>query len=251
MKDRHRILLAEDNLDLVRVLTDNLLIDGYSVSECTDGESARALILAQQPDLVILDVMLPRLNGFSVLREVREAGFAGLVLMLTALGEESDKVRGLRFGADDYLAKPFGLMEFLARVAALLRRARPRPEAPVPTRLCFGEIVIDTPTRQVMRAGEAVELTPKEFDLLVTLYVENGAVVSREQLLARVWMHRGQARTRTVDTHMGELRRKLERDPSAPRHLITVRKSGYRLDRGEAAAGAGVSAGAGGDTDRD
>jgi two-component system, OmpR family, alkaline phosphatase synthesis response regulator PhoP len=232
MTERSRILVVEDNADLARVLVDNLVIEGHAVSECADGESARAMILSDVPDLVVLDVMLPRLDGFRVLREVREVGYAGLVLLLTARGEESDKVRGLRFGADDYLTKPFGLLEMLARVEALLRRGTPRVMRALPTLCTFGDVRCDVVTRQVFRNSTAIELSPKEFDLLVTLYQENGAVLSRQQLLARVWLHRGAIKTRTVDTHIAELRRKLEDDPSEPRFLLTVRKSGYRLNRG-------------------
>ena len=228
-----RILVVEDNADLARALSDNLALEGYAVGVVGDGESARRAIVARAPDLVILDVMLPGRDGFSVLRDVRAAGYAGAVIMRTARGAEADKVRGLRAGADDYLTKPFGLLELLARVDAQLRRAA-RAAAPKPAtaqRATFGEVEVEPASHVVRRAGREVVLAPKEFALLLALLARDGAVASREELLAEVWGHSGVAETRTVDTHIAELRRKLERDPSAPRHILTARKAGYRLQR--------------------
>jgi two-component system response regulator MtrA len=151
------------------------------------------------------------------------------VLILTAKGEETDKVLGFRLGADDYVTKPFGVLELLARVQALLRRSRPAAASPEPDR--FGEVHVDVSTRTVRRSGLEVPLTPMEFDLLVALLRRHGAVASRMELLAEVWGHSSAVLTRTVDTHIGELRRKLEDDPSTPRYILTVRKTGYRLAR--------------------
>ena len=152
------------------------------------------------------------------------------VLILTARGEEADKVRGLKLGADDYVTKPFGLLELLARVEALLRRNAPVAAAKrEPER--FGEIAVDRSTRAVTRAGTPIELAPKEYDLLVALLDRDGAVVSRLDLMRRVWGYSDAVVTRTIDTHVAELRRKLETDPAKPRHILTVRKVGYRLKR--------------------
>jgi DNA-binding response OmpR family regulator len=182
------------------------------------------------PGLVILDLMLPELDGFRVLRALREAGSRVPILVLTARGEEADKVRGLRLGADDYVTKPFGLLELLARVEALLRRAQGGvPAAPQESVLRFGDVVVDTTTRVVSRGGAAVELAPKEYELLLALLRGKGAVIPRLDLMRQVWGYSDAVVTRTVDTHVAELRRKLEADPAAPRHILTVRKVGYRL----------------------
>jgi len=225
------ILIIEDNADLALGLRNNLEIEGHAVEVAPDG--ARGLERARQarPDLVILDLMLPRMDGTRVLRALREGGFDVPILILTARGEESDKVRGLRMGADDYVTKPFGLMELLARVEALLRRAGGRA-APAPQNqiVRFGDVEVRLGARTVFQRGRPVDLAPKEFDLLVALWRKRGTVVSRLELLRDVWLYSESAATRTVDTHIGELRRKLERDPSAPRYILTVRKAGYRLE---------------------
>lgn len=224
-----RLLLVEDNRDLAAGLQGNLEIEGYRVDVTEDGESGLRAALQAPPDLVILDLMLPGLDGFRVLRGLREAGCGTPVLVLTARGEESDKVRALKLGADDYVCKPFGLLELLARVEALLRRGTPAEPRPSTER--FGDVEIDLLSREVRRAGEAVLLAPKEYDLLLALLAARGAVVSRIELLRQVWGYPSAVVTRTVDTHVAELRRKLEPDASAPRHILTVRKAGYRLKR--------------------
>lgn len=221
----HRILVVEDQADLARALLDNLELEGYRVACCASGTQAVVRILDSGPDLVILDIMLPDLDGFRVLQKVRKAGFDGAVLMLTARSEETDKVRGLRWGADDYLTKPFGLLELLARVSALLRRVQPATAQNIRR---LGDIELNIEQRVVRRLGQDVALAPKEFELFLALLRHEGAVVSRAQLLSEVWGHSGRVETRTVDTHVAELRRKLERDPSAPEHLLTSRKAGYR-----------------------
>jgi two-component system, OmpR family, alkaline phosphatase synthesis response regulator PhoP len=224
-----RVLIVEDNQDLAFGLRNNLEIEGYAVDVAADGQAGLAAARERRPDLVVLDLMLPGLDGYRVLRQLRAEGLTMPVLILTARGEETDKVLGFRLGADDYVTKPFGVLELLARVEALLRRSR--AVAPQPARAVerFGDVEVDVATRTVRRSGEDVALTPMEFDLLVALLRRQGAVASRLELLSEVWGHSSAVLTRTVDTHIGELRRKLERDPSTPRHILTVRKAGYRL----------------------
>jgi len=225
------ILVVEDNADLAYGLRNNLEIEGYEVDVAADGPSGLAQARATRPDLIILDLMLPGLDGYRVLKSLRDDGLDMPVLILTAHGQEADKVRGFRLGADDYVTKPFGILELMARVAALLRRtARPERDAHRP-RERFGDIEIDPSTRTVFRRREAVALTPMEFDLLVALVRRRGAVVSRLDLLHEVWGHSSAVLTRTVDTQIAELRRKLEDNPAIPRHILTVRKAGYRLDQ--------------------
>jgi len=226
-----RVLVVEDNADLAFGLRNNLEIEGYLVEVAADGEEALRSAAASEPDVVILDLMLPRLSGFHVLKELRRTGSRVPVLILTARGEEADKVRGLKLGADDYVTKPFGLLELLARVEALLRRAGEGASSGVPAWARFGRVEFDRATRCVRVNGEDVALTPKEFDLLVELWDARGAAVSRAHLLERVWGYPSTVLTRTIDTHVGELRRKLERDPSQPEHILTVRSHGYRLVR--------------------
>jgi two-component system alkaline phosphatase synthesis response regulator PhoP len=220
-----RVLIVEDNADLAYGLRNNLEIEGYEVEVAADGARGLDRARTAPPELLILDLMLPELDGFRVLRTLRAEGFAMPVLILTARGEEADKVRGLKLGADDYVTKPFGLLELLARVEALLRRnVRRALDA-------FGDVEIDRATRTVTRAGAAVELAPKEYDLLLALFDRDGAVVSRLDLMRRVWGYSDAVVTRTIDTHVAELRRKLEDDPARPRHILTARKVGYRLKR--------------------
>ncbi|MFN2432889.1 MAG: winged helix-turn-helix domain-containing protein, partial [Gemmatimonadota bacterium] len=209
----------------------NLEIEGYDVAVAADGMEGLESARTTRPDLVVLDLMLPGLDGFRVLRRLREAGSAVPVLILTARGDEADKVRGLRLGADDYVTKPFGVLELLARVEALLRRADRGAGAENGSERVerFGVVEVERTTRIVRRRGEEIALTPMEFDLLVALLRRRGAVASRLELLKEVWGHQAAVLTRTVDTHVAELRRKLEEDPSMPRHILTVRKAGYRL----------------------
>jgi two-component system alkaline phosphatase synthesis response regulator PhoP len=226
-----RILLIEDNRDLAFGLRNNLEIEGYEVATEEDGKSGLKAFAKVNPDLVILDLMLPELDGFRVLKCLRQEGHATPVLVLTAKGEEADKVRGLRMGADDYVTKPFGLLELLARVEALLRRTQgPRDTAEEGRKThCFGSIEVNPSARTVQRGSQAVELAPKEFDLLMALLRARGAVVSRLQLMREVWEYSAAVVSRTVDTHIAELRRKLEENPAAPKHILTVRKTGYRI----------------------
>jgi DNA-binding response OmpR family regulator len=235
------LLLIEDNEVLASGLRSNLEYEGYQVLVAHDAATGRGLANDHRPDLVILDLMLPDTDGYHLLRSLRDAGDQTPVLILTALGEEADKVRGFRFGADDYVTKPFGLMELLARIDALLRRTqRPAPLPPpaigdgAPARdsaLAFADVHIDVSTRTVTRAGIEVPLRPREFDLLAALVRRDGQVASRLDLLRDVWGYDDSVMSRTVDTHIAELRRKLERDPAHPEHILTVLKTGYRIKR--------------------
>ena len=228
MTDSARILVVEDNNDLAFGLRTNLEVQGYSVTLATDGLSGLKLALDGSPDLVILDLMLPELDGIDVLKQIRKADKATPILILTAKGNEVDKVLGLRLGADDYVTKPFALMELMARVEALLRRSGPS-ERTHASRYEFGGIQINTESRQTLKNKAEVELTPKEYGLLLALLQRNGAVASRIELMKEVWGHSSAVISRTVDTHIAELRRKLEQDPAHPEHIITIRKAGYRL----------------------
>ena len=221
-----KILVVEDNEELAFGLRTNLEIEGYEVDVAMDGDAGFEAAKKFAPDLIVLDLVLPKSDGFRVLRAVREAGLRMPVLNLTARGEEADKVRGLKLGADDYVTKPFGILEFLARVEALMRRAA----APPPRQLDhFGDVVVDREARTVTRSGKLVAVTPKELDLLIALLDRGERAVSRLELMRNVWGYSDSVITRTVDSHVAELRRKLEDDPRAPRHILTVQKFGYRL----------------------
>ena len=222
-----RILLVEDEPALVITLTDMLQGEGYNVESSTNGSEAKNRILRESFDLVILDVMLPGMNGFDICKTVREQGYTMPILMLTARDQTRDKVQGLRTGADDYLAKPFDPHELLARLEALLRRA------PAQTRSSdwqeFGDIRLDLQIGRVFRAGEKVDLSERELALLRYLIERRGTVVSRDELLLKVWGYSTAPTTRTVDVHIAMLRQKLERDPKNPELIVTVHSQGYRF----------------------
>lgn len=225
-----RILIVEDNRNLATGLRNNLEIEGYEVDVASDGTSGLALARSVTPDLIVLDLMLPGMDGYRVLRTLREDGVDTPVLILSARGEETDKVLGFHLGADDYVAKPFGLLELLARVDALLRRAAAsRAKNKLTDLVAFGDVQVDPGTHDVRRKGEPVTLRPKEYDLLIALLRRRGQVVSRTELLEEVWGYSGEVYSRTVDTHVAELRRKLEDNAAEPRHILTVRKTGYRI----------------------
>ena len=226
-----RVLVVEDNADLAYGLRNNLEIEGYEVEVAADGEEGLRRARDSRPDVILLDLMLPKLDGFRVLRELRAAGQRTPVLVLTARGEEADVVRGLRLGADDYVTKPFGILELLARVEALLRRADAVAGGDQPRLRRFGDVEVDVAARAVNRRGRAVALTPKEFDLLVALLKRDGAVATRVELIREVWGYPASVVTRTVDTHIAELRRKLEDNAGAPAFILTVPRVGYRLQR--------------------
>ncbi|MFQ5549772.1 MAG: response regulator transcription factor [Gemmatimonadales bacterium] len=225
-----KILVVEDNEDLAFGLKNNLEIEGYEVEVVGDGESAIRSATSHDPNLIILDLMIPKMDGFRVLHTLRERGLEDPILILTARGEESDKVRGLRLGADDYVTKPFGVLELLARVEALLRRALPTGNSVDKRPLIqFGNVFVDPNTRTVKVCDTEVQLTPKEYELLMALLRRDGAVASRVELMKEVWGYQAAVLSRTVDTHVAELRRKLEPEQSSPCHILTVRKVGYRL----------------------
>jgi DNA-binding response OmpR family regulator len=219
-----RILIVEDNRNLAHGLVTNLEFEGHEAEVAEDGATGLSRALARVHQLILLDLMLPGADGFHVLERLRADGVDTPVLVLTARGDETDKVRGLRSGADDYVTKPFALRELLARVEALLRRGRRTP-----TPLAFGAVKVDPTTHEVTRAGRPVTLRPKEYELLRALLRREGRVATRSELLREVWGYRDSVVSRTLDTHVGELRRKLESDPARPRHIVTVRKAGYRL----------------------
>jgi len=223
---RRSLLLVEDELGLVRTLTDMLRSEGYDVRAATDSLGALALARERRFDLVILDVMLPGEDGFEVCRRLRRAGKCMPVLMLTARGETRDKVAGLKSGADDYLTKPFEAAELLARIEAQLRRAQGllgRAEHR------FGDVCIDLAKGTVTRAGETVELSALLYQLLVYFVEHRGELLSRNELLDKVWGFDAMPTTRTVDVHVSWLRQRIEPDPSHPRYLLTARGLGYRF----------------------
>jgi DNA-binding response OmpR family regulator len=228
-----RILVIEDNAGIADGIRLNLELEGHQVRTASQGDAGLTILESWSADLLVLDVMLPGADGFQVLRLLRERGATLPVLLLTARGAEADRVRGFRLGADDYVTKPFSLPELLARIEAILRRAKGNVPAP-PDRWSFGDVRLDAGTREVTKGGAPVALRPKEFDLLLALARREGRVISRAELLEEVWRYEKDVVSRTVDSHILELRRKLERDPAAPTHLLTVRKTGYRLLGGQA-----------------
>ena len=222
------ILLVEDNRDYAATLAANLEREGYEVSVAPDGAAGLERARATEPDLIILDLMLPGMSGYTVLQRLRDAGHETPVLIMTARGTEDEKLRGFRLGADDYVVKPCGLREILARVAALLRRAG-APGAERDARFRVGDLIIDLGARTVHRDAHAVLLRPKEFDLLAALVRHRGRVVSRDALLTEVWGYAAGTESRTVETHLAALRQRLDDDPRAPRYIVTVRGAGYRI----------------------
>jgi two-component system alkaline phosphatase synthesis response regulator PhoP len=223
-----RILLVEDEPALVLTLSDRLRSEGYDVEAAGDGDEGYRLASGGRFDLVVLDVGLPRRGGFDVLRDLRRHGVETPVLMLTARGQVVDRVLGLKLGADDYLAKPFDMMELLARVEAVLRR-RSGPSPASGTSFSFGDVRVDFRSTEVTRAGEAVFLSSLEFKLLRYFIEHRGALVSRRELLEQVWGYPAVLQTRTVDVHVASLRHKLERHPAKPEHILTVHRMGYRF----------------------
>jgi DNA-binding response OmpR family regulator len=221
-----RILIVDDEPEIVRGLEDNLRFEGYETLAATNGAEALDLATREAPDLVLLDIMMPAMSGWDVCRELRRRAIDVPIVMLTARGEELDRVRGLELGADDYVTKPFSLRELLARVRAVLRRPGPRARAEA---LAFGEVRIQRRARRVFKAGAEVAMTRKEFDLLVYLVEHRGEVVTRERLLDEVWGYERFPTTRTVDTHVLRLRKKLEVDPDRPTWIVTVHAQGYRF----------------------
>jgi two-component system response regulator MtrA len=226
-----RVLVVEDQRDLASLLAHNLRHEGLDVRTVEHGSEALPTVRSWQPDLVILDLMLPGMDGFEILRRIRGEGNDLPVLILSARGEEQDKVRGFRLDADQYVTKPFSLVELLERVHALLRRATRGASEPKAGVVAFGEVIVDPAARSVTRRGEAVSLSPKAFDLLLSLIRRGGRVASRMELLREVWGYGPLVLSRTVDSHIAELRRRLEDDAANPRHIVTVFKIGYRFEK--------------------
>jgi len=230
-----KILVVEDDKTLLDVLKYNLLKENYSVITATDGIQAIEIARSESPDFILLDIMLPRLDGLEVCRILRKE-MTVPVLMLTARGEEVDKVVGLELGADDYVTKPFSLKELLARIRAMLRRAEMMKKETLPDKeisppaIKVGNLEIDFARHQVSRGNSILDLSPKEFDLLAFLIKNQGHVFSRDRLLDRVWGYDYIGDTRTVDVHIRWLRKKIEEEPAHPRHLLTVRGIGYKFE---------------------
>ncbi len=222
-----RVLLIEDEPGLVLTLTDRLRSEGYDVGSATDGRTGLSRAIEEAWDLVLLDVMLPALSGFDVCRDLRQKGVRTPIIMLTARGQVIDKVLGLKLGADDYLAKPFDMMELLARIEVQLRRASPAPSGS--RELRFGDVVVDTVRAEVTRAGHALDLSAREFLLLKYFLEHRGATLTREQLLNEVWGYRAMPSTRTVDVHVAWLRQKIEPNVRHPQYILTVHGLGYRF----------------------
>jgi two-component system, OmpR family, alkaline phosphatase synthesis response regulator PhoP len=226
-----RVLVIEDNRDLAFAVVSALESEGFEVIVAENGPEGVEKGQTVAAEVIILDLMLPGFDGYRVLRTLRSNGVETPILILTAKGEEDDKVKGFRLGADDYVTKPFGAMELVARVDALTRRprlAKPRAAAPPVDR--FDDVEVNRASRTIERAGEPVALTPKEYDLLLALMNRSGAVTTRNELLTEVWGYQSGVSTRTVDIHVSELRKKLEKKPAEPKHILTVRKTGYRFE---------------------
>ncbi|MEO7653131.1 MAG: response regulator transcription factor [Bryobacteraceae bacterium] len=218
----------EDEESLAFLLAERLTCEGYQVETCGDGEQGLELTSRGGFDLVILDIMLPGKSGLEVCRELRDRGVEVPILMLTARGDVSDRVAGLKLGADDYLSKPFEVSELLARMEALLRRVRDRLQSG-DSLFFFGEVKVDFRRRRVLRKGVPVELSGREFELLSYFIAHPDEVLSRDELLDKVWGYQTIPNTRTVDVHVAQLRQKLEENPKDARHIVTVYGSGYRF----------------------
>jgi two-component system alkaline phosphatase synthesis response regulator PhoP len=223
-----RILLVEDEPSLVLTLTDRLVSEGYQVETAGTGEDGLSRALSESFDIILLDVMLPGRDGFEVCRELRARGVEVPIVMLTARGQVVDRVVGLKLGADDYVTKPFEMIELLARIEALFRRARTPASSPAGT-YTFGDLRVDFRRAEVFRAGRPVALSALEFKLLAYFIQNRGALLTRDELLDKVWGYDAMPTTRTVDVHVASLRQKLERHPSRPEFILTVHRRGYRF----------------------
>jgi len=222
-----RILIIEDEQSILMALTDDLTLEGYGVTSATDGLEGLSLAKENRHDLIILDIMLPEMDGFEVCRQLRQAGRTTPILMLTAKGQEADKVLGLELGADDYVTKPFSPRELLARIKAILRRVETTQEKMDIHR--FGDVEIDFKKYEMKKNGRPVHLTSLEFSLIGFLIQHEGQVVDRSAILDGVWGEDVYIFPKTVDTHVGHLRKKIEDDPANPRHIIGVRGAGYKF----------------------
>ncbi|NUN69036.1 MAG: response regulator transcription factor [Bacteroidetes bacterium] len=223
-----RILVIEDEPEMQRGLRDNLEFEGYQVQVIGDGTKGLEALRSHPYDLVLLDVMLPGISGFDICKKARAEGISSPIIMLTAKGEEVDKVLGLEFGADDYITKPFSLRELLARVKAVLRRT-PANKSTAPTNAVIGQLTVDFDTYTAAKKGKPVTMTSKDFDILRYLWTHQQQVISRDDLLTNVWGYDEAISSRTVDNFIVKLRKLVEKDPSAPKHIITIHGTGYKL----------------------
>jgi DNA-binding response OmpR family regulator len=225
-----KVLIVEDDEAMSVALRDGFEYEGYAVTVAQDGEAGLRLAGSERPDLILLDVMLPRMNGLDICRHLRGGGNPVPIIMLTARGQEIDKVLGLKLGADDYITKPFGFMELLARAEAVLRRAGGPPGHAAPPAVCrLGDVEIDFKRHEAVKGGKRLDLSPREFDLLAFFLQHRGEVITREKLLDAVWGYNSIPLTRTVDMHIAKLRKKIEDNPTDPRHIVTVHRLGYKL----------------------
>jgi len=220
------ILIVEDDPVMLRGLKDNFEFEGYQVQTASDGDAGLKMALAVQPALIVLDLMLPKVNGYEICRFLREEKLEMPIIMLTAKGQESDIVLGLKLGADDYVTKPFSIKELLARVEAFLRRQRKQTG----TVVAFGDCRLDIAARRLTRAGEDVPLSPKEFELLAFLVENSGRALSRDRIMSSVWGYDCRVTPRSIDRFVNALRNKIEADPAQPRFLTTVREFGYKFE---------------------
>jgi DNA-binding response OmpR family regulator len=222
-----KVLIVEDDQAMAVALRDGFTYEGYSVHVARDGTSGLRMAEERSHDLVILDVMLPRMSGLDVCRQLRSSGNGTPIIMLTARGQEIDKVLGLKTGADDYVTKPFSFLELMARVEAVLRRTSKSVEAV--EQVSFGDVEVNFKTFEASKSGRSIELSPREFKMIKYFAEHRGEVVTREQLLDHVWGYEGLPLTRTVDMHIAKLRQKIEDTPSDPHHVITVHRVGYKF----------------------
>jgi DNA-binding response OmpR family regulator len=227
--ERRRVLIVEDDQAMSVALNDGFTSEGYGVLSVRDGREGLLKAREAAPDIIILDVMLPRMSGLDVCRELRSGGSDVPIIMLTARGQEADKVLGLKLGADDYVTKPFSLLELLARVESVLRRARGSARTRAPETCELGDVCIDFRRHEATRGGVPLDLSAREYAMMAFFAAHRGEVVTRDQLLDAVWGYDSIPFTRTVDTHIGRLRKKIETDPADPRYLITVHRLGYKL----------------------
>ena len=224
-----KVLIVEDDEAMSVALRDGFSYEGYDVAVATDGEAGLKLASAATPDLILLDVMLPKMTGLDVCRQLRDGGNNVPIIMLTARGQEIDKVLGLKTGADDYITKPFGFMELLARAEAVLRRCAVPGQAAEPDCYRFGDVILDFKRHEAKKGGSPIELSPREFQLMAFFIRHRGEIVTREKLLDEVWDYNAIPFTRTVDMHIAKLRKKVEDDPADPKHIITVHRLGYKF----------------------
>ncbi len=224
-----KVLIIEDDPTMLRGLKDNFEFKGYTVQTASDGEKGLDTALAVKPDLIILDIMLPKVNGYEICRVVRNEGLDMPIIMLTAKGQESDIILGLNIGADDYMTKPFSIKELLARANAFLRR-RQKQETAI---YQFGKFKLDPGARKLFQNGKEVQLTPKEFELLIFLVKHTGRALTRDQILSSVWGYDIVVTARSVDRCINTLRNKIEKDPAQPIYITTVREIGYRFENPE------------------